>query len=176
MRRTSIPLLLLALSACTGKTADTAADTAGAADGTDGADGTADVDQPVTGRLALTFAIDPDYRDLMQEEAIGPFWGSFYDADDVTGAGPNDGAEAIGSITVEEVDVRGEATAVLFTSDDLTAVKVTVLGFLDSDGNADPDSPDPDEKDPVTLPAENEFRLVEGETTEVEVFFGLLRP
>ena len=68
MRRTPIPLLLLALSACTGKTADTAADTAGAADGTDGADGTADVDQPVTGRLALTFAIDPDYRDLMQEE------------------------------------------------------------------------------------------------------------
>lgn len=170
MRLLWIPLAS-ALLACSPKSEDSArAADSGGGDGTDGADA------PVTGRLALTFAIDPDYRDRMDEEAIGPFWGSFYDTDDVSGVGPEDGAEALGSIYVETVDVRGDATAALFTSADLTGVKVTVLGFLDSDGNADIDNPDPDEKDPVTLPGENRFTLVDGETAEVQVFFGLLRP
>jgi hypothetical protein len=171
--RAPLTALILTLTASTGKpdTASGAEDTADSG----GATGE-DAGGPVTGRLALPFAIDTDHRDLMEEEAIGPFWGSFYDAGDVTGVGPNDGAESLGSIYVEEVDVRGEPTGVLFTSEDLTAEKVFVLGFLDSDGNAVPDAEGPDEKDPVTLPGDNRFTLVEGETTEVQVLFGLLNP
>lgn len=165
--------LILTLTACTGKPDTAAGDSAATDSGgsTGGEEG-----GPVTGRLALTFAIDTDYRDLMEEEAIGPFWGSFYDAEDVTGVGPNEGAQSLGSIHVEEVDVRGDATGVLFTSEDLTAEKIVVLGFLDSDGNAVPGDEGPDDKDPVTLPGENRFTLVEGETTEIQVFFGLLNP
>ena len=39
-----------------------------------------------------------------------------------------------------------------------------------------PDNPDPDKKDPVTLPNENEFHVISGETVEVTVWFGFLSP
>ena len=163
--------VLLATLGCSSPEAD---DTAASGTGGDTASGSAG---PPTGRLALTFGIDADYRDLMEEPATGPFWGSFYDADDVTGAGPSEGAEALGSIAVASIDLTGEQpTEVLFTSDQLTAEKVVVLGFMDSDGNADPDAPGPDEKDPVTVPGDNRFTIIDGETTEVQVYFGLLRP
>ena len=166
-------LIILAACACTGKSDDDSADP-GTPDS--GEEAGVEPSGPVTGRLALRFGIDVDHQALMEEDAIGPFWGSFFDADDVTGVGPNDGARSLGSIHIEELDLRAGPTSVLFTSDDLTAEKVVVLGFLDSDGNAVPGAEDPDEKDPVTLPGENRFTLVEGELTEVEVWFGLLRP
>jgi hypothetical protein len=163
-------LLILTLGACTGKSdADSGADTGGV--GTGGTE-----PGPVTGRLALSFGLDVDHQALMEEDAVGPFWGSFYNADDVTGVGPNDGAVALGSIHVEEIDLREGPTTVLFTSEDLTATKVVVLGFLDSDGNATPGDEGPDDKDPVTLPGDNRFTLVGGETAEVQVWFGLLNP
>jgi hypothetical protein len=173
--RTIMGALILAAAGCGDKADDdtsSGGDSAAATDDTAAAD-----DTPPTGQLALTFAIDTDYRDLMQEPASGSFWGSFYDADDVTGVGPNDGAEALGSIYIEQIDLTGaQPTGVLFTSEALTAKKVVVLGFMDSDGNADVDDPDPDEKDPVTVPGDNRFTIVDGEVTEVQVFFGLLRP
>jgi hypothetical protein len=172
--RTHLIPLILALCACTGKSDG---DSGGAGGGEDSGAGTGgEEDGPVTGRLSLSFGIDVDHQDLMEEDAIGPFWGSFYDADDVTGVGPNDGAVALGSIHVEEIDLREGPSAVLFTSEDLTAQKIVVLGFLDSDGNATPGDEGPDDKDPVTLPGDNRFTLVGGETAEVQVWFGLLNP
>jgi hypothetical protein len=113
----------------------------------------------------------------MDEPAIGPFWGSIWRATEVSGIGPEEGAVDLGDVYVEEIDLTGAIpTAVLFTTDELPAEEVVVLGFLDSDGNADPGSPDPDSKDPVTLPNDNDFDVIGGETTTVEVYFGFLNP
>ncbi len=129
------------------------------------------------GTLLLTFAMDPDYMAIMDEEAVGSFWGSFWRDEDVSGVGPAEGAEDLGGIYVETVDLRpdGGPTEVLFTSEALSGA-VVVLGFVDSDGNADPENPDPDDKDPVTLPGDNEFEVIPGEETVIQVFFGLLNP
>lgn len=136
-----------------------------------------DVTGSGTGTLALRFAIDDDWHAAMSEPAKGPFWGSIYLADEVTGAGPVEGAVALWSIEVAEVDLTsGAPTAALHVTGALPIGWVTVLGFMDSDGNALVDAPDPDDDDPVTLPNENEFEVLEDAETEVEVFFGLLKP
>lgn len=130
--------------------------------------------------LLLSFRIDDALVERLDEEdsLTGPFRGSVYAADDTTDLGPIEGAEALASIDVESVTLApdGSATAALWTSEPLEAGWVRVLGFLDSDGNADPDAPDPDKGDPVTLPSQNEFQIVDGEDTEGTVYFGLLRP
>ncbi len=128
------------------------------------------------GVLALTFAIDPDYQKAMDEEAVGRFWGSFWDADEVSSFGPEEGAVDLGGIYVEEVDLRAGPSAALFLSEPLPAIDVVVLGFLDSDANADPKAPDPDDADPVTVPGDNRFTVVKDAETTVEVYFGLLNP
>jgi len=129
------------------------------------------------GTLALSFAIHEDWHAALDEPGVGPFWGSFYYSEEVSSFGPDDGAEDLGSIYVDEVDlVDGSATATLFTSEPLPADWITVLGFVDTDGNADAESPDPDSGDPVTVPYENEFLVAEDTETEAQVFFGLLNP
>ena len=156
--------MLLALLACVGS---------------DPIDSSPDSEAPATpeGYLALRFDIDSVWHEAMDEPAIGAFTGSFWLKDEVTGAGPIEGAVDLGGIFVDEVDLEaGTPTEVLFTSELLVADKVVVLGFLDSDGNRDLEDPDPDDDDPVTLPADNAFEIVDGETTEVTVFFGLLNP
>jgi len=131
---------------------------------------------PTTGTLRLHFAIDEDYRDAMDEPAAGTFYGSLWLADDVTGIGPNEGAESIADIEVTDVDLSSEpATAVLAELTDVPAGWVTVLGFLDSDDNH-AGTYEPDQRDPVTLPAQNEIEVLGGETVEGEIFFGLLNP
>ncbi len=128
------------------------------------------------GQLELSFSLDEDQQDRMDESPIGAFTGSFYRASDVTVLGPNNDAEDLGDIFVEEVDLRLGNTEVLFSSADLPVDAVVVLGFLDSDSNRDLDEPDPDHKDPVTLPGENTFLVVAGTTTEAVVHFGFLKP
>ncbi len=145
--------------------------------GDPGLDDTGEAPAPTEGQLALRFRIDTDYQAAMNEPAIGPFRGSFWRADEVTGLGPNEGAEPLGDIDVPAVDlVAANPTEVLFTSGPLPAISVIALGFLDSDGNADPEDAGPDSKDPVTLPNQNLFVVVAGETAEVTVVFGFLNP
>ena len=158
-----LPWMLAAL-ACGDKTDETAQpDTTG---------------DPTEGTLAITFAMDADFIDIMDEAPVGPFWGTIYAADQVTGIGPDDDAVEYGSIYVETVDLSpdGATTAVLFTTDALPVMEVVILGFVDSDGNADPDSPGPDTRDPVTLPADNDFDVIGGLETTIEVYFGLINP
>ena len=130
------------------------------------------------GTLALTFRIDTDWMDAMSEPAVGPVWGDLFLGSDVTNLGPNAGAEAVGSVYIEQVDLTpgGGPTAILITTEPLPAGEVAFLGFMDSDGNADPDAPGPDRKDPVTFPADNRFTVRPDQETTVEVFFGLLNP
>jgi len=157
-------VIALALFACTGT--DPAPDTGAAIDTAVG-----------EGTLALSFAIHPDWHDAMDEPAVGTFYGSFWRGDEVTGVGPDDGAEDLGGIVVEGIDLTsGEPTDVLFVSEALPAIEVVVLGFLDSDENADPNDPDPDDKDPVTLPSDNDFDLVADTELQAEVYFAFLNP
>lgn len=138
-----------------------------------------DTDQPGsgTGTLAARFTIDEDWRAAMEEPATGPFRGSVYLADEVSGVGPDAGAEALGDVFVENVDLSaGGTTDVLWTSEALPVGWVTILGFMDSDANAVEGEEDPDEKDPVTLPHENEFEVLEDAETEITIQFGFLNP
>jgi hypothetical protein len=150
--------------------------------GDSGAGGGADTaPAPTEGLLALTFAIDSDYAAQLAEIGEAPrgsFYGSFWRGDEVTGAGPVDGAVDLGAIEVSGLDLAldGTASAVLFTSGPLPVGEVVVLGFLDTDANSTAADRGPDAKDPVTLPSDNDFDVLGGETTEARVFFGLLNP
>ncbi len=176
MKIHALPLLLLAFTAvaCTGNKDDSGGEDS-ASNGADGADGTDGEDSPVTSVLRLSFDIDADYRDVMDEPAQGNFWGDVYHADEVSSVGPDEGAVALASLYVADIDLTGDATGILLETEAITAVSVIILGFLDSDGNANPDGPGPDQRDPVTLPGQNRTDLMAG-STDVTVFFGLLNP
>ena len=132
---------------------------------------------PTEGSFAVRFQIDSDWQAEMQEEAVGPFWGSVFDAWDVDNTGPYEGTEAIAPIDVEHLDLTaGGPTEVLWTSGPIELERICVLGFLDTDANADPEDPDPDTKDPVTLPNDNKFYTVFGEESEITVWFKFLNP
>jgi hypothetical protein len=94
----------------------------------------------------------------------------------VTAIGPNDGVEALDGIAGEVDLTVDNPSATLFTSGTLPVDVIAILGFLDTDGNADPDNPDPDAGDPVTRVGENKFEVFAGEPTPVTVYLGLLRP
>ena len=132
---------------------------------------------PSTGGLALRFAIDEDYAALMDEPPAGVFYGSFWHSEDVDSLGPIEGAVAINVMEIEmDLPMDGSATEVLWTEEDLPVGEVYMLGFLDSDGNSDPENTGPDSKDPVTLPTESDFDVIGGETTEVTVMMSMLYP
>lgn len=137
-------------------------------------------DAPTTGTLEVTFRIDDDWGQAVLDDGealLGPFWGDVFLSDEVTGIGPNPDAVALTSMAYTDVDLSGfDATPVMGTVPELPAGWVTVLGFFDSDGNAASGSDGPDSGDPVTLPNENDFEVVAGETTTVEVFFGFRNP
>ena len=137
-----------------------------------------DLDSPTSGGLLLRFKMDTDYMAAMDEPAHGHFYGAFWYGSDVSAIGPEEGAQSLGSIYVENIVLPedGSSTEILFSQSDLPAEEIVVLGFLDSDANADPNSPAPDAKDPVTLPHDNDFDVVGGEETEAIVFFAFLNP
>ena len=64
----------------------------------------------------------------------------------------------------------------LWTEENLPIQEVYFLAFIDSDGNSDPENTNPDSKDPVTLPSDNDFDVIGGEVTEVTVLFAMLYP
>jgi hypothetical protein len=165
----SLLALALFLAACPAPTDD---DDSAASDDDDS------TPEPTEGTLSLSFRIDEDWYDAMDEPAIGPFWGTIFDSEDVTGVGPCDEAREYGDVYVELVDLTdGDFTSeVLFTTDLLPATWVTILGFMDSDGNSTKEDNGPDDGDPVTLPNSNEFLVVAGEDTPAEVYFGFLNP
>lgn len=139
---------------------------------------TVDSNPPTDGTLVVRFQIDTDWQAEMDEDPVGPFWGSVYDAYDVDNTGPYDGVEPLMSIFVESMDLTegGGPSELLWTSEPIENERIAILGFLDSDGNADPDDPDPDSKDPVTLPNDNKFFIEYGAETEITVWFKFLNP
>ena len=71
-----------------------------------------------SGQLALSFRLDTDYLALMDEEPVGTFYGSFWRGAEVSGIGPDEGAQDLGGIEVQlDLSPDGGPTATLFTSD-----------------------------------------------------------
>ena len=114
------------------------------------------------GTLSFQFAMDTDYMAAM----------------DITGVGPVEGAVSLASLDVENITLPsdGSSTEIMITIPDLPVTEVVALGFLDSDGNADLSHPNPDAKDPVTLPSDNDFDVVEDEDTTARIYFAFLNP
>lgn len=134
--------------------------------------------EPTGASLRVTFSIAPNVAANMDEPAEGPFLGEVYRAEDVGALGPENGAEPLASIFVDNVvlPADGSPTGVLFEQQPVPPLNVVILGFLDTDGNNDPNDPGPDADDPVTLPGDNEFQLQPDVPNTVEVRFGLLNP
>lgn len=138
-----------------------------------------------TGKLALKFEMDEALWNRWgpEDRAVGRVVLTIWDADDVSAVGPRDGAVGLDeNVIVPTVDLSdaGGPTAVRYTSAplpvaDLASGKVAVLGFMDSDSNYS-DFLSPDTNDPMTLPKDNTFQVIEGTTTTVTVYFGVLVP
>lgn len=139
---------------------------------------TASASVPVsgTGTLSLRFELDAVLLGYADSPAAGPFHGSVFPSEGVTGLGPTSGTASLADIDGVGVDLAAGVTEPLWTSPPLPVGRVAVLGFVDTDANALPDASDPDDGDPVTLPGENRFDVVDGADTVVTVFFGLLNP
>jgi len=130
-----------------------------------------------TGQIAIRMSIDPDLVDVMNEPAWGVFYGQIFNAEEVDALGPKAGATELDSIEHElNLDDGVEASDIFHTSVPLAVEEVVVLGFLDSDENADESDMGPDGGDPVTLPAQNSFDVTFGAVSAVTVELGMLYP
>lgn len=174
MTRLSIVLLAFA-AACSGTASQ------------DDTDVTADTDVAGsgTGRLLLRFTIDPDLADVMAEPPVGNTWGDLYKAEEIDNLGPlkdDEGVEfaAVLSFQGTAIDLTPDGTtqttsAVVFTTEPLPVGYYRAAGFLDSDGNG-ADTTSPEEGDPVTFPASNEFEVLEDQDVDAIIEFNLLYP
>lgn len=139
------------------------------------------IDPDTPGTLNIAFRMDDDVVEqlylLTGEESVGMFYGAMFWTEDVSDSGPSDDAEIITDFELY-VDLRptGETTAVLQTVSDLKPGDVTILGFLDTDGNASSELPMTDPNDPVTKPGYNKFTVLPGKTSDAVVFFNFLFP
>ena len=160
-------LLSLFVLACT-----TEAETGGSDSAVDTGDSAPECDPTEPGVLVLSFQMDVDQLDNMEEPAVGTFRGSIYAEDQSTAIGPIEGAVSMIDFTVENVDltVTGGPTGALWSADPLPSQKLWVLGCLDSDGN------DCDKKDPITVPNDNKLLLAACGETAFTVYLGLLNP
>lgn len=123
------------------------------------------------GTLGLRFSIDDDVAESMDVPPAGVFFGEIYDAEDVTGLGPNDGAVALTGFTVTlDLAVDGTHSDVVYTTPLFEIAEVTVLGALDVDESGDASG-----GDPITLPHLTSFDVLEG-TSEVVVELNMLYP
>jgi hypothetical protein len=123
------------------------------------------------GTLGVRFAIDDDVAESMDLPPAGMFIGEVYNAEDVTGLGPNDGAVPLTDFTVDlDLAIDGTPSDVVYTTPIFDVIEVTVLGTLDVDGSGNASG-----GDPITLPHQTSFDVLEG-TSEVVVEFNMLYP
>jgi hypothetical protein len=77
---------------------------------------------------------------------------SIYKAEDVTIAGPREGAEVFDTFAIEDLALGTDAPAGRHVSPELRAGTYMVLGYYDVGGDADADDPQPVAGEPVSLP------------------------
>ncbi|MCB9506073.1 MAG: hypothetical protein H6697_00220 [Myxococcales bacterium] len=129
------------------------------------------------GEFKIRFAASTTVRHALGDPATisGPIWGSVYRARDVRITGPIDGAEPVVSFAFDDVVIGDGPTETVYELErPIPAGDYQMLGFMDVDGNADPESPDPDEGDPVMIPIGG-FQL-RCDTQPITAEFALLLP
>ncbi len=110
-------------------------------------------DEADEGRLEVTYQASSTVQGSdLKAPLRGTIYGSVFRARDVKISGPVDGAEPVASVRVPDVDVAEGPSDPVPLDVDLPAGDYQILGFLDIDGDADPDDPSPDEGDPVMIP------------------------
>lgn len=113
----------------------------------------ADSTEADQGRFAITFQASTTVRGSdLKAPLRGTVYGSVFRAEDVRITGPIEGAEAVASLRVEDVDLVDGPSAPHELEVDLPAGTYKILGFLDIDGDAAATGPEPDEGDPVMIP------------------------
>jgi hypothetical protein len=131
---------------------------------------------PKKSEVTLRFNITPTVRKdpKLPTNLSGTVRGSIYLAEDVSLAGPRQGAEAVAPVVLN-VDLAADKP-----SDEsvkipgLTENQYAFLGFLDLNGNG-AESSRPDAGDLVTVPtSETKFEVVGGVDSEAVVSFNLL--
>lgn len=128
------------------------------------------------GRLVATFDATASVREsaALEGELRGMVVLSVFRDEDVSVVGPKEGAEAVASITLDEVDIRTGPSAPILLDALLPAGQYQLLGFMDTDANADPASPSPDAYDPVLIPSVP--HTVACDTQPTTLNFALLLP
>ncbi|MCA9658627.1 MAG: hypothetical protein KC486_09800 [Myxococcales bacterium] len=129
-----------------------------------------------SGRFIATFDAPTDVRESasLDGELVGPVFVRVFRADDVGLTGPKNGAEPVASIDLAEVDLRDGPSDAHLLDVELPAGDYQFLGFMDIDGNADPDGPSPDTNDPVIIPGQ--VRKLACQQQPAQVNFPLLLP
>lgn len=115
----------------------------------------ADVDskEATEGRFEITYQASTTVQDSEPKAPLkGTVYGSVYKAADVKITGPLPGTTAVADLRDEGVDVQDGPSEVFPLDTDLPAGSYQILGFMDIDGDADPEAPEPDEGDPVMIP------------------------
>lgn len=132
--------------------------------------------EALRGRFRVRFDASRTVRESerLTHPLRGNVWGDVFRAEDVTLAGPRDGAVALASFAFEDVDATVVGAGMEYVVDaELPIGEYQILGFMDVDGDAD-ESPRPSPGDPVTLPIGG-YRL-ECAEQPVVVEFALLLP
>ncbi len=107
--------------------------------------------------VELRFSLDDSIRGDLDRPAHGIVRGNLYRTEDVGAFGPSDSAVPLASIDPTAVDLTDkQVSEAYWRSKTLPAGKVTFLGYVDLDRSG---GDDPDDGEPVTLPATNRFEL-----------------
>lgn len=138
-------------------------------------DDDAGADEPSPGTANLSFAVTSGVKvnPNLVDPLVGNIYGALYLAQDVTLAGPKDGAEDKASVDLSNVDLTAAPTsAETWKSPPLAPAEYMFLGFMDLDSNG-ATTKEPEAGDPVTLPI-NKFTIEAGKSVDVSVQFDLV--
>lgn len=127
---------------------------------------------PGLGTLVLSFQMEADLIPSMELPPIGTFEGSVFAEDDCTAMGPNEGAVAIEDVTAAlDLSADGGPSEPLYTTMEMDAQVVWIVGCLDVDDNGCGDA-----DDPITIPNDNKVVVLADAATPFIVQMNMLRP
>lgn len=133
-------------------------------------------EEAAVGKFKVTFKPSSTVANSESAEPLrGAVYGSVFRSEDVKITGPIDGAQSVASFNYPSVDVTDGASDEYTIDTQLPAGNYQVLGFMDTDNNADPANADPDEGDPVFIPIGG-FEMTCAEQPIVAEFALLLPP
>lgn len=130
---------------------------------------------PQTGTALFTFSVSNTVKAsaALVDPLSGHIRGALFKQEDVTAAGPIEGALEIASVDVPTVDLTSaDVSAESWQSEGIDPGAYVFLGFFDLDANGS--DGEPDAGDPVTLPSANKFEITAGEETAAVIRFDIV--